>query len=313
MSVELSPLAAGFTSAGRAERPYSLPEGSPSGAGTRASTLASRREAVEQVILTMQERLHEPLPLQTMAEVALLSPYHFNRVFRLITGITPCRFLTVLRMEAAKRLLLSTRLSVSDICFEVGFRSQGSFTRDFTQFVGVSPNRLRRLGARSDSHVSSSLRHGGGVDLLHVSPSAAGITGRITGPESFQGLIFIGLFTTPFPQGRPESCALLTRPNTTYSVAQPPDGCYHVFAAAFDRPKDLLAYLMPDHDTLWVGTTTSPLLVREGRAAGPSDVKLRPMRLTDPPILVALPVLIAEQSARRRGARDDDTWVVCPS
>jgi len=280
-------------------------------AGIRASTLASRREAVEQVISTMQERLHEPLSLQTMADIALLSPYHFSRVFRLITGITPCKYLTVLRMEAAERLLLTTQRSVSEICFAVWFKSQGSFTMDFTRFVGMSPHRLRRLGADSDSRIWRSLHHGG--NLFHMSPSAAGINGRITGPESLRGLIFVGLITTPFPQSKPAGCVHLSRPNTTYRVAQPPDGRYHVFAAAFDRPKNLLAFLAPDHDTLWVGTTTSPLLVRHGRATGPTDVMLRPTRLTDPPILVALPVLLAEQPARTAEAHDNYARATCPS
>ncbi len=296
MSVELSPVTTGFTLVDQADRPPLPPEGPPHGAGARASTVASRRRAVEHVISTMQERLHEPLSLQTMAEIALLSPYHFNRVFRLVTGITPCRYLTVLRMEAAKRLLVGTQLSVSEVCFSVGFRSQGSFTRDFTRFVGLSPHRLRRLEACSDSRVSGSLHHG--LDLPPAPPSDAGITGRITGPDSFEGLIFVGLFATPFPQGRPAGCTLLARPNTTYEVAQVPDGRYHVFAAAFDRPKDVLAYLTPDHDTLLVGTATSPLLVRKGKAAGPTDVTLRPVRLTDPPILVALPALLDEQPTR---------------
>jgi AraC family transcriptional regulator len=287
--------------------------GSPDSAigGTRANTVASRRQAVEQVILAMQKRMHEPLSLQTMANIALLSPYHFNRVFRFITGITPCRYLTVLRMEAAKRLLLSTQLSVSEVCFGVGFKSQGSFTRDFTRFVGLSPHRLRRLAAGFDPCVLVSPHHG--TDVPQAPTLGVNVTGRVAGPEAFEGLVFVGLFTTPFPQGRPAGCALLARLNTTYGVAHVPDGRYHVFAAAFEQTEDPLTLLTPDYNTLLVGTSASSVLVREGQTAGPTDVTLRPMRLTDPPILVALPALLAEGLKRPAEARHYAASAVCPS
>src|SRR5215211_6232039 len=79
----------------------SRPECSLSGVGRRPTTITLRYEAVEKVILTMRSRCNEPMSLQAMADIALLSPYHFSRVFRLITGISPCRFLAALRMEPA--------------------------------------------------------------------------------------------------------------------------------------------------------------------------------------------------------------------
>ncbi len=101
--------------------------------------------AIERVISAMRGRVGDTLPLHAMAEIAHLSPYHFARVFRQVTGIPPGEFLGALRLERAKQLLLTTDLSVTEICFEVGYGSLGTFTSRFTRLVGLPPGRTRRL------------------------------------------------------------------------------------------------------------------------------------------------------------------------
>lgn len=91
----------------------------------------------------MRERVDDTLPLHAMAEIAHLSPYLFTRAFRQFTGIPPGEFLATLRLERAKQLLLTTDLSVAEICFEVGYNSLGTFTTRFTRLVGLSPGRVR--------------------------------------------------------------------------------------------------------------------------------------------------------------------------
>ena len=115
------------------------------GTGGFSGTGASHLEAVERVIAAMRERVDNTLPLHAMAEIAHLSPYHFARTFRQVTGIPPGEFLGNLRLQRAKELLLTTDLSASEVCFEVGYASLGTFTTRFTQLVGVSPGRMRRL------------------------------------------------------------------------------------------------------------------------------------------------------------------------
>src|SRR5216683_4350607 len=112
--------------------------------GARQMTLAAHTQAVERAIQIMHTHLHELLTLEDLASVAYLSPFHFNRVFRRLIGIPPGEFLSALRFQTARRLLLTTSLSVTDICFEVGYTSTGSFTSRFTQLVGLSPRLLRR-------------------------------------------------------------------------------------------------------------------------------------------------------------------------
>src|SRR5216684_4257917 len=107
-------------------------------------TLAAHTQAVERVIRAMHTHLHELLTLEDLASVACLSPFYFTRVFHRLIGIPPGEFLSALRFQAARRLLLTTPLSVTDICFEVGYTSTGSFTTRFTQLVGLSPRLLRQ-------------------------------------------------------------------------------------------------------------------------------------------------------------------------
>ena len=114
----------------------------------REDTLAAHRRAVERVITTARERLCEPLSLRDISRVAYISTFHFNRVFHQITGLPPAKFISAMRLDEAKRLLLTTQLSVTDICYEVGYNSLGTFTRRFTELVGLGPRQFRRLAER---------------------------------------------------------------------------------------------------------------------------------------------------------------------
>ena len=257
-------------------------------ASSQTGTAPLHGLAVERVLATMRERLDEDLTLHDMADVAHLSPYHFTRVFRHVTGIPPCEFLTALRLQEAKRLLLTTGLSVTDICFEVGYRSLGTFTTRFTHLVGLPPGRLRRL-AEAGATPYAEPRPDHDAHAANVVPITAGVAGRISAPDAPFGPILVGLFPTPIPQSRPVACTRLTAPGV-YRIAPVPDGRYHVLTAALPWSSDLLGYLLPD-GRLRVGIGQGPVLVQRGRAHGVADVTLRPLQPTDPPLLTALPFL----------------------
>ena len=255
---------------------------------SESNTLAARRQAVERVILAMREHLDEPLSLHEMAKIACLSPFHFNRVFHQTTGIPPVQFLYALRLEAAKRLLLMTSLSVSGVCYEVGYNSIGTFTNRFTQLVGLSPREFRSLAEKISPSLLESWCD---RDEDFFSPGKC-VTGQLVTPQSFDGITFLGLFSTPIPQSHPIGATLLTS-SGSYHIGPVPDGKYHLFAAAFPRAPDPLAYLLPDSSALLVGAGEQSVIVRDGRAADSVEMKLRPMRITDPPILISLPFLLA--------------------
>jgi AraC-like DNA-binding protein len=92
----------------------------------------------------IRESLAEPITLDDCAAEARLSPWHTLRFFRAAFGETPKEFQTRLRLEESKRLLTVTNRSITEVCFDVGFSSLGSFSTLFRQHVGQSPKEFRR-------------------------------------------------------------------------------------------------------------------------------------------------------------------------
>ena len=88
------------------------------------------------------------LDLDRLAGVARVSKYHFVRTFEAAYGETPIRYLTRRRIERAQDLLRSANLTVTEICFMVGFSSLGSFSSRFTELVGVTPTAYRETAVR---------------------------------------------------------------------------------------------------------------------------------------------------------------------
>ena len=85
-----------------------------------------------------------PLTLEDMAQVACLSPNHFLRTFKQAFAQTPHQFLTQMRLERARYLLVQTNRSVTEIGATVGFESLGSFSWLFARRIGLSPEAYRR-------------------------------------------------------------------------------------------------------------------------------------------------------------------------
>jgi AraC-like DNA-binding protein len=91
----------------------------------------------------MDRAYAEPLDVRAVAAVAHLSEFHFIRSFRACFGETPHRYLQRRRVERAMFLLRETERSVTDICFDVGFTSLGTFSRTFRGIVGDTPSGYR--------------------------------------------------------------------------------------------------------------------------------------------------------------------------
>lgn len=85
----------------------------------------------------------QPLDVAALARTAMMSPAHFSRRFRAAYAETPYSYLMTRRIERAKALLRRGDLSVTDVCFEVGCTSLGSFSTRFTELVGETPSAYR--------------------------------------------------------------------------------------------------------------------------------------------------------------------------
>ncbi|MGW2279402.1 helix-turn-helix transcriptional regulator [Streptomyces sp. NPDC001770] len=91
----------------------------------------------------MDREYAEPLDVPALARTALMSAGHFSRSFKAAYGETPYNYLMTRRIERAKALLRRGDLSVTEVCFEVGCTSLGSFSSRFTELVGESPSAYR--------------------------------------------------------------------------------------------------------------------------------------------------------------------------
>lgn len=262
-----------------------------------------RYQAVKHAIAEMRKRFVEPLTLQELSRITHLSPFYFNRVFRSVTGVSPSVFLAAIRLERAKKLLLHTERSVTEICFDVGYNSMGTFAYRFNMFVGMAPGRFRLFATQTQMRIKQepllSL-----VDAINQEMAALpGIHGSLLMMDSqlkqFKGLIFIGVFRDPLPQGKPVSCTLLTRP-MAFHLPPVPDGKYYLFASVMDYTQNLFTLL--DTDTyLHGGLGRYPLIVREGHLSGQTTMQLTGATWSDPPLLIALPWLLLSRFPEAAG------------
>jgi AraC-like DNA-binding protein len=92
---------------------------------------------------TIDRDFASALDIPTLAGIAHVSEAHFIRVFKTTFGETPHRYLQRRRVERAMFLLRETDHSVTEICFEVGFGSLGTFSRTFADIVGDPPTTYR--------------------------------------------------------------------------------------------------------------------------------------------------------------------------
>ena len=97
---------------------------------------------------TMDRDWSEPIDLSAIAAGAGYSRFHFVRLFRSVYGETPGQYLSRRRIERARELLRSANLTVTEICFLVGFSSLGTFCTRFKQLVGMTPGEFRRQAVR---------------------------------------------------------------------------------------------------------------------------------------------------------------------
>jgi transcriptional regulator GlxA family with amidase domain len=110
-------------------------------------TRPSRDPELLRRLLRAKDRMdagsHEAWPVRRLARVSGVSQAHFARSFRDAFGVPPHRYLLTCRIERAKALLRETDLPVTEIAFQTGWNSLGTFGRTFRDVTGESPGELR--------------------------------------------------------------------------------------------------------------------------------------------------------------------------
>lgn len=96
----------------------------------------------------MEANYNRPITLADIAHESHLSVSRLAHLFREEVGITLIDFLTNVRINAAKRLMLKTEMNCTQVCFEVGYNNQSYFTRTFKQVTGMTPRQFRQANKR---------------------------------------------------------------------------------------------------------------------------------------------------------------------
>jgi AraC-like DNA-binding protein len=237
-------------------------------------------KAVKRAITTMRENIGEPLTVDDMARSAMFSKFHFTRIFQRVTGVSPGRFLSALRLQQAQRLLVSTSLNVADISQQVGYNSVGTFSTRFSRSVGMSPTTYRRRAGFTHRIASA-------ADDGAPAPSQARVHGRIAAADDNEPrMVFAGLFEGCIPEGRPVRCAVLSQPGL-FTLGNVPAGTWYLLAQSVPGSvNDPDGYRANINESVWVASH-GPLVVRPD-ASVRVDLSFAPVQTMHPPVLMAL-------------------------
>ena len=136
-------------------RNYSQPRRSEQLELSRAGLVDRRiRRSVE----LMHTQLDQDLTLKALAAASYLSPFHFARLFKKLTGATPHNYLAGIRAARAQLLLAETELSVTEIGARVGYLSASHFTKAFRLATGTTPREFRKALITTNNHTSANER-----------------------------------------------------------------------------------------------------------------------------------------------------------
>lgn len=113
-------------------------------AANGSSAVEERNRLMLRARDTMDRSFHLELDVPGLARSVGLSEAHFIRTFKAVFAETPHRYLQRRRVERAMFALRTTERSITDVCFDVGFNSLGTFSRTFKEIVGMSPSSYRQ-------------------------------------------------------------------------------------------------------------------------------------------------------------------------
>ncbi|RSB86878.1 AraC family transcriptional regulator [Rhizobium sophoriradicis] len=233
----------------------------------------------------MRKPVNSKISLNEWAEFASLGKLELIGAFNRLTGIPPMTFHNAERLEIAKRLLVFEGMPVTEVCYEIGYESLGSFITKFTRWVGISPGAygqaMREVGFLSIfMHAVRTRMYPRGA------PTEAVDVRLMLPPRQFAHCLLVAVFRRPFPAGNPMAWRFIPpmRQRTKF------DGALSGYCLAASVPRwPRLEELVCFRPAL-VGRETITTLDNEVK------LQLNPPTIFDPPITLAVPVLFSRQS-----------------
>lgn len=120
-------------------------------------------ETVRKAKIFLQKNYHKDISLEEVSQMISLNPHYFSRLFKKEVGMNFIDYLSKIRIEQAKKMLLQTSLTVGEISNSIGYHDANYFSRVFSKIVGVSPKKFRmkmidcgNVAERQDDNFSDS-------------------------------------------------------------------------------------------------------------------------------------------------------------
>lgn len=110
----------------------------------KSSTQQSYHERIARVVGYLSKQVSSNPSLETLADIAAISPFHFHRVYRALTGETPSSTVRRVRLARACVLLRDTQKPVTEVAFDVGYDTSQSFAKAFRAATGFTPSAIRK-------------------------------------------------------------------------------------------------------------------------------------------------------------------------
>lgn len=107
-----------------------------------------QNDSIKRVCDYISKNFAENISLKTLADVACLSPFHFQREFKKSIGITPHEYLSDFRIRESKKMLLNSA-DIAGIAIHLGFFDQSHFSRIFRKTVGIPPKKYSKINRMS--------------------------------------------------------------------------------------------------------------------------------------------------------------------
>ncbi|TJY41543.1 helix-turn-helix transcriptional regulator [Cohnella pontilimi] len=257
--------------------------------------MIEKKPEIDAAIVYIHNNIYEPISLSKLSKHVGYSPYHFIRLFKAQTGLSPRYFISSLRIQKAKELLLHTHLTIRDVAQQVGHESLGTFTTRFAEKVGVTPSNFRIQETFAQSQLRSFLELPQGEILEASLGNGASVAGSLHSDIPFEGIVLIGLFHKPIPDSLPQYGMIrLSLGDFRFSNVTP--GTYYLMATTVSWKMNAVDIMLPNatlrtrhHDPIFVGA---------GQEVSRGQVTLYPPDLNDPPILISLPLLMNQFLSR---------------
>lgn len=215
------------------------------------------------------------------------SESHFCREFKKAMGLTPQEYLVGIKVQNSVEHLLTHNQSVLYTQLKMGYLSDGSFTNRIKKSMMLSPKQLIK---ESDALFVNYKLHENDVSE-DITVSEPDVTLNIVCSESFEGIVFVGLFKKPIPGEAPVvgKSILRFKEKKTIYFHNVPNGRYYCFACVIHKTFNSLSLFV--HKDNLRGKLDTAL---EFPGKHEETLRLRPPEVTDPPITLNLPLLFIQ-------------------